>query len=419
MQSISTRGAALGLEGEEPCHRALKVLVVCTIDATVRLLLAAQIRALEEAGYTVHVACADGPGVPALVRDGFQMRPLKMVRRVSLLTNLNSLIGLYRLMRRERYDIVHVHTFSAAGIGRVAARLAGVPVILYTFRGFAFHAPSQRLLRAFNLSAERFCRWFTDFFFSQSEENNLLAIKYGVVDGERSLVIGNGVSLEEFADAAGPAGDAAAIRAELGLPASAMVIGMVCRLVREKGVREFFEAAVRISAEQAESMFLIVGDVLQDRDGISHELHELVEQHGLRHRFVFTGFRSDTARLYRAMDIFVLPSYREGMPRSVIEAMASGKPVVASDIPGCREEVVHGETGLLVPAKDSSKLGDALLTLLRDPSLMRGMGRAGRERAAELFDERRVCEKLVGAYGKIVSEKLGRSSEIHSHGRIA
>jgi glycosyltransferase involved in cell wall biosynthesis len=394
----------------------VKILVICTVDLTVKVLLAAQIRALEQAGYTVHVACADGPWVPSLMEAGFDMKPMRMVNRVNPFVNLRSLFGLYRLMRREQYAIVHVHTISAAFIGRLAAWLARAPLIIYTFRGVAFYLNSPWWVKPFNLLLERLCRGFTDFYFSQSEENRKRAIKYKMVDPERSLTIGNGVNTHEFINEQACDPDTAArIREELGISPTAAVVGMTARLIREKGVVEFFEAAVKVSRVFPETVFLIVGDAIHsDAEGIGEQLRQMVKQNGLESRFVFTGFRPDATRLYKAMDIFVLPSYHEGMPRSIIEAMASGKPIVATDIPGCQDEVVHEETGLLVPVRDAEALSQAILKLLRDPNLARRMGQAGQKRAIELFDERLVCERIVAAYQRIIEEKFGRGAANYS-----
>lgn len=390
----------------------MKVLVVCTVDYSVQKLLAPQIRALERAGYIVHVACGDGPCVPSLIQSGFKMITLPMVNHVNPLVNLRSVIHLYRLMRQERYDIVHVHTISAAFVGRIAAWLARVPLILYTFRGFAFHPHSPWWLKPFNLFLEYLCKPMTDFAFSQSEENRQRAIRYKVLDPERCLTIGNGIALGEFiGDPARSAEVRLTVREELGIPHSAPVVGMVSRLIKDKGVIEFFEAALNISKAYPQAVFLLVGDALpSDGTGLGSRLRQMVEQNGLQSKFIFTGFRLEVARFYQAMDIFVLPSYHEGMPRSIMEAMASGKPVVATDIPGCREEVVHGETGYLVPVADSEALSQAIFALLRDPELARRMGQAGQRRARELFDERVVCERIVAAYQRIVEEKFGIGS---------
>ncbi|MCS6803939.1 MAG: glycosyltransferase family 4 protein [Acidobacteriota bacterium] len=389
-------------------HEPIKVLIVCTVDHSVQKLLAPQIRALEQAGYRVDAACGPGPVVQSLRQDGFQIHTVEAINRVHPLVNLKTVLALYRLMRRERYEIVHVHTLSAAFVGRLAAWLAGVPLILYTFRGFAFYAGAPWYIKPLNLLIEWLCRPMTDFFFSQSEENRQRAIRYGVIDPARSLTIGNGIRLADFITSpADSAAIGAAVRQEWGIPASAIVVGMVGRLVKEKGVVELIEAAEHIRRVRRDVVFLMVGEALHSDIGMREQLRQMIERRGLTDHFVFTGFRHDVARFYHAMDICVLPSYREGMPRSIMEAMACGKPVVASDIAGCRDEVVHGQTGWLVPVKDAAALGDALLKLINDPALAQRMGQAGQQRARELFDEERISERIVETYHHLIEKKLG------------
>lgn len=387
---------------------SLKVLIVCTVDHSVQKLLAPQMRALERAGYQVHAVCGPGPVVRSLRQEGFQVHTVEAINRVHPLVNLKTVLALYRLMRREQYDIVHVHTLSAAFVGRLAAWLAGVPLILYTFRGFAFYPHSPWYIKPLNLCIEWVCRPMTDFFFSQSEENRQRAIRYGVLDSARSLTIGNGIRLADFmATPSESAAIGAAVRQEWGIPASAIVVGMVGRLVKEKGIVELIEAADHITRVRRDVVFLMVGEALHSDVGMGQQLRRMIDRQGLTDHFVFTGFRTDVARFYHAMDICVLPSYREGMPRSIMEAMACGKPVVASDIAGCRDEVVNGQTGWLVPVKDAVALGDALLKLINDPALARRMGQAGQQRARELFDEDRICERIVQTYHHLVEKKFG------------
>lgn len=383
----------------------MKVLVVTHIDRSVQLLLANQIRWLEQAGFTVHVVCSDGPYGKSLKESGMNVKTVPMLNRMNPLVNIQSVWRLYRLLRREKYDAVHVHTIAAGILGRLAARFARVPLILYTFRGFAFYPGASWWVKPFNLFWERLCFSFTDFIFSQSQQNLDRAIRHGVIDPQRSTVLGNGISLEEFTTSTPDC--AVAIRQHLGIPEASPVVGIVCRLVKEKGVGELFQAAERITRDFPDVVFLHVGDVPpMDRSGFGKQFQEVAGKGSHSARFVFAGFQREIAKFYQAMDIFVLPSYREGMPRSIMEAMASGKPVVATDIPGCRDQVVEGETGYLVPVGDSEKLANAILKLLQDPAQARAMGEAGKRRAMKLFDERAVFERLVQTYRKLASDKL-------------
>jgi glycosyltransferase involved in cell wall biosynthesis len=308
-------------------------------------------------------------------------------------------------MRREQYDIVHVHNVITAVLGRIAARLARIPIVLYTLHGFYFHENMSPPIRWANVLLERFCGRFTDFVLSQADEDRRTAITEHIVVADRIVTIGNGVDIDRFGS---PSLLAASMQTkqELGIPLNAPVVGTIGRIVREKGFQEFFEAAVQVVRRCPEAMFLIVGDSLDsDRGKFSTQLRALIRENGMESKFFFTGFRVDVERFYPIMDIFALPSYREGMPRTIIEAMAAGRPVVATNIRGCREEVVDGETGYLVPVRDSHALAAALLKVLNDPPHARRMGQAGQRRAQELFDERLVCERIIAAYQTIVEEK--------------
>jgi glycosyltransferase involved in cell wall biosynthesis len=390
-----------------------KVLFLCTADISASKLLSAQIRALNEAGFDVHVACSDGPYARAMIREGYKVQIVSILNRASLGSNLRTIAQLYRLIRREGYHIVHVHMISAAFLGRIAAWLARTPLILYTFRGFAFYPGSSARLKAFNLAIERLCSTMTDFFFVQAEGNRIRGIEAGVIPAHRSMTIGNGIRILDFLSDSDDHADTAEIRAELGLPREALVVGYVGRLVREKGIEELVTAVGGVARRYPEAVLLIVGEALPSDLDARRELEDRIRVEGLEPKVVFAGFRDDMPRMYRAMDVFVLPSYREGAPRSVMEAMASGKPVVATDIAGCRDQVVHGVTGILVPPRDPDSLESALLHLLGDSELRRRFGEAGRARARELFDERVVCERLVSCYERLVrmSSDEGKPSE--------
>jgi glycosyltransferase involved in cell wall biosynthesis len=201
------------------------------------------------------------------------------------------------------------------------------------------------------------------------------------------------------------------VRKEFDFKARHRVVGFIGRIVREKGIEELIEAMAYVTSREPQARLLIVGDTLaSDGDTEAKEVvKKAILKYGLQDKVRFAGLRDDVPRLLTALDIFVLPSWREGMPRSIIEAMATGLPVVATDIRGCREEVVHGDTGLLVPPKDPRELGEAILSLVCDDSLARKMGKRGREVALDWFDEDAVIERQIEAYYRLIEEKgVGR-----------
>ena len=373
------------------------MLQLAAVEATLTHLLFPLLKRLQTEGYAVHVACTPGERWLDLAREGFVTWPVPIARRALTPAHLTSLWRLYRLMKAQRFDIVHVHTPVAAVLGRLAAAWAGVPHVVYTAHGFYFHERMRPWARRSVVAVEKLLgRCCTDVLLSQSREDVDTTIREGIIAPERVRWIGNGVEVERFrASSLDPT-----LRASLGLKPQERVVGFIGRLVREKGVEALLRALARVRGRLPEVRLLVVGDSLQgERDrGAKNRVRALIEQLDLGRTVVLAGQREDVPALLKLMDVFTLPSHREGMPRSVLEAMASGLPVVATDIRGCREEVVDGQTGHLVPVGDVEALSEALLALLQDEEKARVMGLAGQARATTLFDERAVLERQLDAY---------------------
>lgn len=367
---------------------ALKVCQLCAVDFTLDKFLLPLLDGMKAQGWEVVSVCSDGPAIPRLRQAGYAIQTVAIPRSFNPFRLIGPTLRLYRLFRKERFDLLHAHTPVAALIGRIAARLAGVPLVVYTAHGFYFHDEMPRWKRRLFVEMERVGAWFTDLLFTQSSEDAQTAVDERLLSRERVLAIGNGVDPARFGAAARLRRDE--VRAELSLPQDALVIGMVGRLVAEKGVREFLAAAEMVAAEFPQAHFLLVGERLESdhADPVDDALAHAKSTLGAR--LVLAGMRKDIPDLMGAMDVFCLPSYREGMPRTIIEAMMSGLPVVATDIRGSREEVVANETGLLVPTRDAASLAEAFARLLKAPAEARAVGEAGHTRALQLYDERKV-----------------------------
>jgi len=371
-----------------------KVCQLCAVDFTLKHLLLPLVDGMQEKGWDVTSVCSDGKYLAELLRHGYKIHTISISRDIfNVSAHLKALWILYRLFRQERFDVLHVHTPVAALLGRIAGKLAGVPLIIYTAHGFYFHDEMPKWKYRFFVLLEKLCGRLTDLIFTQSSEDAYFSVVSGISEKKNTIAIGNGVSVELFDPVC--AAKKSQIRTALGIPENACVVGVISRLVREKGLVEFLEAAVELSGRFPVVHFLLVGERLSsDHDAsVEQELHNAQKQ--LRSRLVAVGYRSDVADMLGAMDIFCLPSYREGMPRSIIEAMMMELPVVATNIRGSREEVVDEETGLLVPTHSSAALAQALGRLIEDPDLARRMGRLGRQRALELYDERRVIARQI------------------------
>ena len=376
-----------------------KVAHVTTVDLSLRYLLLNQLRAIRSAGYEVSGISAGGPHVDTIEQAGIRHIEVPMTRRMSPIADLFSLLRLYRIMRRERFTIVHTHTPKPNLLGQLAARAAGVPVVISTVHGYYFHDGMSALARRALITMEKLAARCSDLILSQSREDVETAIKEGIAPRTRVELLGNGIDLTRFDRAAIPDGRLRALRRELGIPDSARVIGFVGRLVAEKGIGQLMEAAREVIKRFPGAVFLLVGPSDPEKpDAIGPEW---ADRTGVGHAFVFAGLRQDMPEMYALMDVFALPSHREGFPRAPMEASAMGVPCVVTDIRGCREAVEQDVNGLFVPARDSAALARAIIDLLSDPARAAQLGQGGLRMARERFDEKRVFEHVMAAYERL------------------
>jgi glycosyltransferase involved in cell wall biosynthesis len=304
---------------------------------------------------------------------------------------------LYRLFRALRPAIVHTHNPKPGVYGRIAARAARVPLVVNTQHGI-YAQPDDRLRRRVPVYAlERVAAAFGDVELVQNEED-IVTLRRLRVPADKLRLLGNGIDLERFRP---DPGDREAVRKELGIRPDQLLVGAIGRLVREKGIGEVLEAATTLLRERDDVVVVVAGPTEEAKaDAVPAEEIERATAAGVR----FLGFRSDPERLYRAFDLFVLASYREGFPRAAMEAAATGTPIVATDVRGCRQVVDDGVTGVLVPPRDATALRIAIEALLEDGERRAAMGARGYERARAEFDETRCIERTLDAY-----RLLGRS----------
>lgn len=368
----------------------MKICQLCAVDFTLYHFLLPLMDGMRAAGHDVVGVCADGPLLEKVRTRGIRVEPVAIARSLNLARHFRAYRALVKFFKRERFDVVHVHTPVAAMIGRAAAWRAGVKHVAYTAHGFYFHERMAAWKRAIVVMLEWLGGRLTDTLFTQSEEDAAAARRLHLGPKQRIWAIGNGVDAAAFH----PPADAerAAIRAEFGTPDDRVVIAMVGRLVAEKGYPELFAAMRHVDAE-----LWVIGERLASdhASSIDAALAQAETDAVLRGRIRLLGYRGDVARLLRGADIYTLPSHREGMPRSIIEAMMTGLPVVATNIRGSREEVVPQATGLLVPVNDVAELAAALNRLVDDAAMRARFGAAGRARALDLYDERKVIARQI------------------------
>ena len=377
----------------------MKILHICAIGVTANKLLRSQIDDQRSRGLDVHIACSPDAAADALKAEGYTLQPVQIDRAIAPRKNWASLRQLVQLMRREKYDLVHVHTPIAAVLGRVAAKLAGVPRIVYTAHGFPFHdqlLPSQYW---FYFTIEKVCARFTDLIFTQSAEDRANSVRLGLCPAHKVRHLNNGIDCQRFSRQRLQPALQHQLRQALGI-ADGPLIGTIGRLTRAKGFAYLIEAVAHLVPQFPDVQVLIIGGELStDPEPFEAELIQRAIELGIRDRVTFTGFRDDIPDLLGLLDVFALPTYfGEGLPRSILEAMAMGLPIVTTDIRGCREAVQPQHNGLIVPPKDSGALAAALATLLADPALRQRFGTASRQRVEAEFDENFVFQRLAQGY---------------------
>lgn len=377
----------------------VRLVHLTTADISLELLLGPQLSAFREAGYEVVGVSAPGPFVAEIEARGVRHIALEHATRAMAPTSdARALVELVSLFRDLHPTIVHTHNPKPGVYGRIAARFAGVPVIVNTVHGLYATPVDPLTKRAVVYGLERLASCASQAELVQNPEDVEVLRGLLRVPASKLTILGNGIDLDRFART-DTATRRAEVRRSLGIATDAVVVGAVGRLVAEKGYGELFSAWTRIAREHPEAVLMIVGPHDVDKaDALPAEMVEEATATGVR----FLGMRDDVEDIYPAMDIYVLASYREGFPRSAMEAAASGLPIVATDIRGCRQVVTDGVNGLLVPSREPDALHDAILSLLDDPGRRAALGRAGAERAIREFDQRSVITTTLSTYRRLL-----------------
>ena len=382
-----------------------RLVHLTTTDISLELLLGPQLSAFVDAGYEVIGVSAPGEFVESVEARGVRHIPLaNATRSMAPHKDLLALRELHRLFLQIRPTIVHTHNPKPGLYGRIAARTARVPVVVNTVHGLYATPDDPLAKRAVVYSLERLASTCSDAELVQNPEDVATLRRSLRVPTSKLSLLGNGVDLGRFSAArfGSPEQRQAVrsrVRAEWGLDDRAVVVGAVGRLVLEKGYRELFTAWRRVSAEQPDARLVVVGPSDTSKaDAVDEALMGEAEEMGVS----FLGMRSDVEELYLGMDAYVLASYREGFPRSAMEAAASGLPIVATDIRGCRQVVDDGTTGLLVTPRDATSLAGALLELIGKPDRRAEMAALAQERASSEFDQQRVISRTLETYRRLL-----------------
>ncbi len=352
-------------------------------------------------------AMGSRPGLRAkFAAEGFGYHSYQLSRQVNPVQDLITVGQLLVLFRHLRPQIVHTFDTKPGVWGCVAARLAGVPVIIATLTGlgtlYVGDGLWTRFVRSIYEMLQRLACRLCDLVVFQNRDDALEFISKKIVAAEKTALIpGSGVSTSAFDPARVTAAERANVRADLGIGPGEVVVTMISRLIRSKGVLDFVSAAERVRRCHPQAHFVLVGP--EDHDSIDPLSEaELVE---LRKAVTWSGPRGDIPVVLAASDVFVLPSDREGLSRVLLEAASMELPIVTTDVPGCRDIVEHGANGFLVPPRNPTALSQAIERLVEDPQLRQRFGRVSRERVVHHFDLGVVGERTRLIYRDLLERK--------------
>ena len=318
-----------------------------------------------------------------------------LVRRLSLRNDLLAFVSIYRLIKRIKPHIVHTHTSKAGVLGRVAAYLAGVPVIIHTPHGHVFHSYYGYIVTKMIVFVERILSLMTDKITALTERERDEHLECGIASTNKYIIIHSGVTLQQIMNTNI---DIEKGKKKLGIPQNSNVIGAVGRLVPVKGHKYLVSAAKKITKEFDNAVFVFVGDGY-----LESKLERQAESLGIRDNIIFAGWRSDVIDVLDLFDILVLPSLNEGMGKVLIEGMALGKPIVASSVGGIIDLVKNGDNGILVPPRDSDGLSDAILNLIRNKKLAQELGKNGKAKVYPEYDTTVMIRQIEDLYESLLN----------------
>lgn len=360
---------------------------------SIKLFYQGQLQALNKAGIETTVVCAEDSKLKELLPMETRYHPVSFSRVISPLQDLKTIYKLYKLFKKEKFDIVQYSTPKAALLSSVAAFIAGIKIRIYILWGLYYTGQKGLKHFVFKLFEKIICKL----------SNKIIPISHEMIDfalneglGKRSkyevMLNGSacGVDLERFASEKRES-SRNKIRSEINIPESAVVVGTVARLTGDKGINELVEAFDAISNEIPSLYLLLVGDQ-EEKDRLLPSTEQVISNNP---RIKVVGWQANPLPYYAAMDIFCLPTYREGFGEVNLEAQAMGLPVVSTNVIGPRESIENNETGFLVAPKSCQALIMPLKKLVKDAELRENMGQKGKKRVEQMFDRKDMIKAVV------------------------
>lgn len=376
--------------GSEPVN----ICVITTVSLTLKTFLLDQLVFLSKHGFNVTVICDNDPDFAKICPTELKYIPVHMTRGFGLATTLRGIFKLYHIIKQGQFDIIQFATPKASFISSLAGRMAGIPVRLYCQWGIRYMGSSGLSRVVLKFFEKLTCRFSTNIA-PDSRGNLELSVAEGLYPPEKAAVVfkgsANGVNLNKF-DISFKEEWRKRVRIELGINQESFVFGFVGRITRDKGSKELIKAFLNLAAKDEKNLALLLVGEVEENHKLPPEIIEVISTHP---QVYSVGHKDDPQNYIAAMDVMVLPSYREGFGTVAIEAQALGVPVVSTDIPGPREAIINGQTGILVPAADIDNLTAAMKRLKTDRDLLLFFGNNAVEFVKENFEQNKFWQKVL------------------------
>ena len=383
----------------------IRLCIISTIPTTIKVFFGDQLEYLQENDFDITVITSLPIGSKDFGKDfseGIELRAVKMSRTINPMDDLRALYEIYKIIKHGSFDIVQYVTPKASLLGSTASWFAKVPVRLYLMWGLYYVTQAGLKRLFFKVTEKVICRCST-FIAPDSKGNCVVAVNEGLCGEEKIGVVGhgsaNGVDIKRF-DPDRLASFKEEIRRKHNIPLEAFVFGTIAAIVGDKGINELIAAFLQVAEKRSNVYLLYVGQTTE-KDPVKPETLKQIENHK---QIVHVGWQIEPEKYMAAMDVFILPTYREGFGVVNVEASAMRLPVISTDVPGPQESIAHGQTGILVPAKEVEPLVEAMKDLLDRPILVKRMGEAGRKRVQEFYEQKQLWAEIIKHRKKLVKE---------------
>jgi len=390
----------------------MKIIYSANTDWSLYNFRRAQIESSIRQNWQVGCVCSKGPFIKSIEKFGvnkiFLLQNYK--KNVDIASDLSLIFEYYRIYKQWKPEIVHQFSIKPVTYGTIAARLARIPMIINTIPGlgyiFSDTEKERKILKTIVLLLYKIAGKLSDFMFFQNEDDKRLFINHKIVSKDKTSVIpGSGVDTQHYSQDKINKKIIDQIKMDINYKPNQIIILMVSRMLYDKGIAELVECSEKVKEINPETRFMLAGPL--DPSNPGHIPLEVIEKWQRENKIEYLGRRSDIRELIDLSDIAVLPSYyREGKPKFLLEAASMGKPVITTDVPGCRDIVENGENGILVPIKNVESLFTAVIKLINNSELRRKMGEISRKKAEKEFNQKIVIEQTLQVYDRLIKQKL-------------